>query len=191
MGTRYTPPLHDYGHGTGCGSVTAAAFVPESGWPWPGQYLFGDYVCGTIFRIEPQPSGSVRAVPFVTGLGHNSVVDFAFGPGPTAAPALYYTTFAGGGQLRRITYNGGTDRQPTASLTAAPLTGEPPLDVAFDASRSSDPDGDRLAYEWSFGDGATATTQTPRATHTYTERGAYTADVAVRDPSGALSDPAV
>jgi glucose/arabinose dehydrogenase len=81
MGTTYTRPLYDYGHDTGCSAATAAAFVPESGWPWPGQYLFGDYVCGTIFRIEPQPGGSVRAVPFVTGLGHNGVVDFAFGPG--------------------------------------------------------------------------------------------------------------
>src|SRR3954447_19951516 len=144
MGTRYTPPLHDYGHGTGCGSVTAAAFVPKSGWPWPGQYLFGDYVCGTIFRLQPDAAGGVQAVPFVTGMGADSVVDFTFGPGPGTAPALYYTTFGGGGQLRRITYNGGADRQPTAALTADPVGGEPPLQVSFDASASSDPDGDRL-----------------------------------------------
>jgi hypothetical protein len=62
--------------------------------------------------------------------------------------------------------------------------------VAFDASGSSEPDGDQLTYEWRFGDGATATTQTPRTTHTYTERGAFRADVSVRDPSGAMSDPA-
>ena len=74
MGTTFTGPLYDYGHGTGCSSATAAAFVPESGWPWPGQYLFGDYVCGSVFRLVPSGGSSYTRATFVSGLGVSSAI---------------------------------------------------------------------------------------------------------------------
>ena len=71
-----------------------------------------------------------------------------------------------------------TGSPPHAAFTAIPSSGESPLDVAFDASDSSDPDGDSLTYSWEFGDGATDTGITVH--HTYAT-GSYTARLTVSD----------
>ncbi len=75
--------------------------------------------------------------------------------------------------------SGGAD--PVASFTAAPLQGDAPLAVSFDASASSD-DGAIVSYEWSFGDGAQAQGVTTQ--HTYTNAGSYVATLVVRDDQG-------
>jgi glucose/arabinose dehydrogenase len=113
-----TNPIHDYNHSTGCDTITGGAFVPTGAWPaeYNGDYLFGDFGCGTIFRLEPSGGGYTRT-EFATGLGSDSAVHMAFGPSPTG-PALYYTTYAAGGQVRRIAR---TD-PPTA-----PPPGPPPV----------------------------------------------------------------
>ena len=68
---------------------------------------------------------------------------------------------------------------PTASMTATPTSGPAPLDVSFDGSASSDPDGTLDSYAWDFGDGNTASGAT--ATHTYATPGTYTAGLTVTD----------
>ncbi|MDV7396117.1 PKD domain-containing protein, partial [Arthrospira platensis SPKY1] len=45
------------------------------------------------------------------------------------------------------------NQPPVASLTASPLVGDPPMLVQFDASASSDADGQIVRYDWDFGDG--------------------------------------
>ncbi len=85
------------------------------------------------------------------------------------------------------------NQPPTASLSAEPTSGLSPLVVNFDASASTDPDGQIVLYEWDFsrdGDfdesGDSATTS-----HTYTKGKAepYTATVRVKDDYG-LTDTA-
>ncbi|MGH9160620.1 MAG: PKD domain-containing protein, partial [Vicinamibacteraceae bacterium] len=95
---------------------------------------------------------------------------------------LYYTTLRGGGEVRVITFEEGANRAPTAAAAATPRSGEPPLDVLLDATASTDPDGDRLSFEWDFGDG-TPRQSGARLNHTYTNAGTYTAEVTVRDAS--------
>jgi hypothetical protein len=65
------------------------------------------------------------------------------------------------------------------------------LTVTFDASLSSDPDGNLpLTYIWSFGDGSPEIeTSTPTTDHTY-GLGSFTASLRVRDSLNALSNPA-
>ena len=72
---------------------------------------------------------------------------------------------------------------PTASFTATPNAGAPPLAVAFDANASTDPDGTIVSYAWDFGDGTTGTGVT--ANHTYATVGAFTAQLIVTDDSSA------
>lgn len=73
---------------------------------------------------------------------------------------------------------------PIASLSATPTSGEPGLTVNFDASSSSDADGDLLSYSWDFGDGATGTGAT--TSHIYTIEGSFTVTLTVSD--GSLTD---
>ena len=54
------------------------------------------------------------------------------------------------------------NRAPTA-VAGGPYTGVRGQAIVFDGSASTDPDGDTLAYRWSFGDGATASGVSPLA----------------------------
>jgi len=189
-------PIFEYSHSdpnpifSGCGAITGGAFVPAGSWPatFDGSYLFSDFNCGRIFQRTP--AGAVSQ--FDTGLGGSSAVTLIFGPF-NSAQALYYTTYAAGGQVRRISYTGTANRAPVAMLTTNPTGGPAPLTVNFDASASSDPDaGDTLTFNWDFGDGsAPASTSSPTTSHAYMATGAFTATVRAQDNHGALSDPAV
>ncbi|MBQ4819027.1 glycoside hydrolase family 48 protein [Aquimarina sp. MMG016] len=73
--------------------------------------------------------------------------------------------------------NGGNT--PMASFTATPESGVAPLEVSFDASASSDPNGDALSYNWNFGNGETSTTANPIIT--YSAIGSYLVTLTVSD----------
>lgn len=191
-------PLFEYRHslqvpGTtspaSCNSITGGAFVPDGLWPgYDGTYLFSDYVCGWVFRLS---SGApYTAADFATSLGGSSAVDLVFGPFGSAQ-ALYYTTFAGGGQVRRIAYNEAGNNAPNAVASGAPPGGAPPLVVTFDATGSSDPDaGDTLTFFWDYGDGTPEQSTTALTIqHTYTSLGTYTATLRARDNHFAFSTP--
>jgi glucose/arabinose dehydrogenase len=183
----FRDPIHEYDRGTGCASITGGAFVPTGSWPtaFNGDYMFADYVCGQIFRLESGPGGYSRT-SFGTGLG--SVVHMLFG-----TDGLFYTTYSSSGQVRRIRYTGTDNRAPVARISATPVSGAAPLLVSFDGSASSDPDSGDLvaAWIWDFGDGTPEfETVSPTTTHTYSVAGTYTAVLRVRDVSEALSDPA-
>jgi glucose/arabinose dehydrogenase len=184
-----TNPIYAYDHSAGCASITGGAFVPRGIWPtaYDDSYLFSDYVCGTIFKLDAGPNGYTRS-DFATGLGANSAVAMAFGPhGP--GQALYYTTYAGGGEVRRIAYTGPSNRTPTAVASATPTWGALPLEVAFDGSASSDPDGGVLEFEWDFGDGNAGSGQSVR--HTYVAAATHVATLRVRDSAGAVGTATV
>ena len=191
-------PVFDYGRGTvpgtsatGCASITGGAFVPNGIWPagYDGAYLFADYVCGWIFRLSA--AAPYAAADFATSLGGSSATSLTFGPYGTTQ-ALYYTTYAAGGQVRRIAYALPGNNPPVAVASGSPLTGPVPLTVTFSATGSSDPDpGDTLTYFWSFGDGSPEqTTASATISHEYATSGSFTASLRVRDDKLAFSAPA-
>ncbi|PSP37296.1 hypothetical protein BRC71_09945 [Halobacteriales archaeon QH_7_65_31] len=72
---------------------------------------------------------------------------------------------------------------PTADFDYDPSSPTTDDTVSFDGSLSSDSDGSIDSYEWDFGDGTTATGQTP--THSYDDDGSYTVSLIVTDDDGA------
>jgi len=74
------------------------------------------------------------------------------------------------------------DQPPRASLAAAAGTAGKP--VRFDASDSSDPDGQIARYDWDFGDGRGAPNAGPMPTHTYSAPGDYRVTVTLTDSEG-------
>ncbi len=190
-------PIYDYGRGSvagttasGCASITGGAFVPNGVWPaaYDNTYLFADYVCGWIFRLNG--TGPFNASDFATSLGGSSATSLVFGPFG-GGQALYYTTYAGGGQVRRVSYAQAGNNPPTAVASGNPLSGPAPLAVTFSAAGSSDPDaGNTLTYFWSFGDGtADVVTTNVTVPHTYVSIGSYTATLRARDNNFAFSAP--
>ncbi|HWQ13667.1 MAG TPA: PQQ-dependent sugar dehydrogenase [Roseiflexaceae bacterium] len=188
-----TNPVYAYHRATdspSCTSITGGAFVPQAaGWPaeYRGAYLYADYGCGKIVRLTPGSFGGFSLTPSDLATGLGLVIHLTFGPS-ARGQSLYYTTYSGGGQVRRIDYTAGGNRPPTAVASASPrFTAASTLTVSFDGNASSDPDGDPLTYAWDFGDGATGTGAT--TSHTYAAPGTYTASLTVQDGRGGVSAP--
>jgi cytochrome c len=92
-------------------------------------------------------------------------------------------------RLVRIDYVRG-NRTPTAVAAAEGAVGREPLTVSLSAARSSDRDGDSLAYRWTaIGSGEQPTRrllgEACDITASFHEPGVFTVELEVRDPSGA------
>ncbi len=82
----------------------------------------------------------------------------------------------------------GPNTEPVAVLTAVPIMGQPPLQVSFDGSASTDAEDTIASYTFRFGDGTPAVTVTsptpPMVSHTYSAVGTYRATLQVVDSRG-------
>lgn len=74
------------------------------------------------------------------------------------------------------------DTRPPVAVLASAYAGTEFSNIQFDASQSSDPDGDALTFAWDFGDGIEGTGATPA--HRYNDDGTYTVTLTVSDVHG-------
>jgi glucose/arabinose dehydrogenase len=168
----YINPIHTYSHEGWSAAVTggpvyrAGAFPPE----FAGDLFFADYAKGFIKHADLDANGDITAVhDFDDQAG--SVVDLKVAPDGS----LYYITYYPGA-LYRVVHDP-TSSAPVAKASADVTKGLEPLTVQFSSVGSSDPDGDPLTYQWTFGDGTTSTAANP--SKTYAEKGVYTARLTV------------
>ncbi|MGO1384596.1 MAG: PKD domain-containing protein, partial [Arachnia sp.] len=119
--------------------------------------------------------------------------DFGDGTNGTGDTATH--TYADDGEFDvtlTVTDNQGATNTVTQTVNAATTPNQAPtaaftatvnqLEVAFNASDSTDPDGTITEYAWDFGDGTNGTGDT--ATHTYTDDGTYDVVLTVTDDAG-------
>jgi PKD repeat protein len=84
----------------------------------------------------------------------------------------------------------GVSSPPVAKIVTTPavdkdgkLNGEAPLKVSFDASSSSEVNGDIVDYNWDFGTGGSSQSG-QKTDYTYDKAGTYTATLTVKDSQG-------
>ncbi len=87
------------------------------------------------------------------------------------------------GTGRATTFVRAYNNPPTASFTFLPSDPFEGESVTFDASASSDPDGDIVRYAWDFGDGATA--EGVIVNHAFAHPGEFVVMLTVADSAGA------
>ena len=167
-------------------SLSGLAFYQGGSYPagFDGALFFGDYTRRCIWMMpagaDGRPVVSARSV-FVANASFP--VDLKIGPGGD----LFYLDIATG-TIHRIQYSNGT--APEAIIDASVTSGRTPLQVNFDGSRSSDPDGGTVTYAWDLdGDGAFDDSATAAATWVYSASGTYRVGLRVTDADG-LADVA-
>lgn len=164
----------------------SACFAPDSIQTYRGSDVAFDASCTTDPDNHP-------ANPLPQALGYS----WSFGDGTTATGATATHSYASSGFYPvtltvddgaggRHTFTGSVqvlNRPPSLNWTIAPNPATTDSVVRFDATASSDPEGDPLTFRWNFGDGSTATGST--ASHRYTTPGTYTIVLTVSDDEGA------
>jgi cytochrome c len=127
--------------------------------------------------------------PFLPGWNLRRPVDLKIGPDG----ALYLIEYGDlwwenkDSRVTRIVYRRG-NRPPVARLAANETAGKQPLALQFDASASSDPDGDKLTYVWSVAGKEQSGKAGPKFAHTFEQPGSYEVTLTALDPSGAKSE---
>jgi PKD repeat protein len=121
---------------------------------------------------------------YVANSGASSVSVFAIGVGGVLSPvACDPTTVCKTGKNPFfLSLAISPDQGPRAAFAAT--VGQPGSASSFDASSSSDADGQVVRFDWNFGDGTSLQNGGATPQHTYATTGSYMASVTVTDDAG-------
>jgi hypothetical protein len=157
----------------GRGSLTVEP-APVSG---PGSCVLPPNAPGAAcaFPYAPETVVTVTALPEA-----GSVVLSLGGSCPPSGPCTF--TMSGAASVSAVFEI--PNRAPTANA-GGPYAGVRGQAIVFNGSGSTDPDGDVLTYQWTFGDGATGTGVTP--SHAFAGLGTFLVSVVASD--GQLTSP--
>ncbi len=156
-----------------------------------------------LFTIDKSADPAVTVTSTSTDAdGTIASYEWNFGDGtPTSADGPQAShTYASRGEFTitlTVTDNWGGKSALSQKVTIANAQNKPvaafnvtckDLACTVDGSASSDPEGDTITYEWTFGDGTQAVGSKP-APHIYQVGGTYPITLVVTDSKGANSDP--
>ena len=190
-----TAPYYTYSHGaqvvsgeacpTANGSAITGLAFGTSATTYPSPYntalFFADHSRNCIWAMlqgaDGLPDPTSRRT-FESGAANP--VDLQIGPGGD----LYYVDMEGG-TIRRISWS--VNRAPIGRASASPTGGPAPLTVQFDATNSTDPDGDPMTYSWDLdGNGTYGDSTSATPSYTYTQNGQYKVGLRVSDNRGGV-----
>ena len=190
-----TAPYYTYSHGaqvvsgeacpTANGSAITGLAFGTSATTYPSPYntalFFADHSRNCIWAMLQGANGlpdptSRRTFESAAA----NPVDLQIGPGGD----LYYVDMEGG-SIRRISWS--VNRAPIGKASASPTGGPAPLTVQFDATGSTDPDGDPMTYSWDLdGNGTYGDSTSATPSYTYTQNGQYNVGLRVSDNRGGV-----
>ncbi len=175
-------PSYSYDHSEGGAAVTPGFFY--TGRKFPGRYsnklFFSDFARNFIKTVKLDPLGTAAPIVEFFATDVDTPVHLTQAPDGSFIYVSIYT-----GEIRRVRFAGGTNRQPSAKAGVSKRAGPVPLTVKFHSRGSSDPDGDPLTYSWDFGDGSSSSL--PEPLHIYNKKGNFFSVLTVRDSKGATS----
>ncbi|WP_238161660.1 PQQ-dependent sugar dehydrogenase [Kribbella antibiotica] len=155
-----TAPYYAYNHSAhvtpdetcsvGSSSLSGLTFYAGGNYPaeYDGALFFGDYSRRCVWAMLKGSNGlpdPANIIQFASGYGSTRLVT-----GP--AGDLFAVDYDNGA-IKRYVYSA-TNNPPTAVIQTDRTSGNPPLQVNFDGTASSDADNDPLTYAWDLdGDG--------------------------------------
>ncbi|PSL01079.1 glucose/arabinose dehydrogenase [Haloactinopolyspora alba] len=152
-----------------------------------------EWTRNAIFEVKLDENGDPAVInPFLPGKEFLRPIDMQFGPDGSMYVIEWGSNYGGSGRgdpntdsgIYKINYAKIGERSPDARASATPTSGQPPLTVQFSSDASGDPDEHPISYAWDFDADGTVDSTDPNPVHTYTERGDYTAQLTVTDPTG-------
>jgi YD repeat-containing protein len=187
------------------GSRNNAYFVRPSAGVWHHYALVFDTTAPATQQVLPYVDGkpvSFEKLNSGTGAGAfaSSTLSFMsrnasalFGKGNLDEVAIYKRALSAG-EINSHYLARTPNNLPQASFTATPNPVETNIQVTFDGSASSDPDGSIVKYEWDLdGNGSyeTDTGSTAAASQSYADAGQYNVGLRVTDNGGAVGTSSV
>jgi len=142
-----------------------------------------------LFRVENDSGEIIREFTHeFAELAPGDSIDFAdtwdTSGGEEGSYRIVGIVFYGGQTTSPIMVAVSTNYFPTAAFDYSPESPDIGQDITFDASGSSDADGEIVSFEWDFGDGGIASEV--EATHRYSQYGDYEVVLTVADNEGAI-----
>ncbi|MER6978841.1 ThuA domain-containing protein [Streptomyces carpinensis] len=127
--------------------------------------VFADMKWNQPFEAEFGPDGALYVIDFGLGSGTGR-------GGSNEGSGIYRIDYVQDGRL------------PTAKVAAGPDNGPAPLTVKFSSEGSGVPDGKPVTYAWDFDGNGTVDSTEANPTHTYRDKGVFTARLTVTGPGG-------
>ncbi len=153
-----------------------------------GKLFIYDWIRGWIKVVTMFPNGDFNKMePFSPAIKVNSLIDMEVGPDGK----LYLLEYGSGwftknpdAGLAMIEYNDGNRPPKITGFEVDKTSGILPLNIKVTA-QATDPEKDKITYEWDLGNGTTKESSTPQLDYTYSTIGDYRISVNVKDDKGA------
>lgn len=179
----------------GMGDAVGESVAPSAGGPPKAAFTFSPALPlpkepVTFDASSSRDDGTIVSYAWTWGDGSTGSGRIAFHSYPAAGSYVVVLTVTDDtGKTNSASHTVRVIGGPTASFSFSPATPKVGDAVTFDASGTTDPDGNIASYRWDFGDGTPAlTTTAPTTTHAYAAYGTYRVTLRVTDSDGLWSE---